>query len=398
MRQRLLAGCAASACLSAAILVAATGDARVDVPLPPEPGIEPRPPGAYPLPDRAVHVDSARELRAALRHRRARAIVLAPGTYGGARPFLNPHGHRLYAAEPGAARLTTGLSLGSNASIRGALVQGLVFDIASARRAFDNAAITVWGRSRHARILDTVVRGHGAVDSGIRIRQPAGAVVQRVVASGFTSYGILVDANQPRRGVLAHPFLLEDVDVSDVSRPRAGASNGRAEACIWVGNTGVVRRARIRSCGVSGLWTGTATKRATFDGIDVDGAPTGVYLEHFTHHSTFRHLRIGRNVRVGLNAEWADPELGPPPGERRQRDRAQPLRVLVRRRLPRRGHAAHHRAPQPLHGPEVDGDRQLPRRPQRAVRQRDRPAPRRRQGVRRGAPELVHARRLTRRP
>ncbi len=310
MRQRLLAGCAASACLSAAILVAATGDARVDVPLPPEPGIEPRPPGAYPLPDRAVHVDSARALRAALRHRRARAIVLAPGTYGGARPFLNPHGHRLYAAEPGAARLTTGLSLGSNARIHGALVQGLVFDIASARRAFDNAAITVWGRSRHARILDTVIRGHRAVDSGIRIRQPAGAVVQRVVASGFTSYGILVDANQPRRGVLAHPFLLEDVDVSDVSRPRAGASNGRAEACIWVGNTGVVRRARMRSCGVSGLWTGTATKRATFDGIDVDGAPTGVYLEHFTHHSTFRHLRIGRNVRIGLNAEWADPSWG----------------------------------------------------------------------------------------
>jgi hypothetical protein len=32
-----------------------------------------------------------------------------------------------------------------------------------------------------------------------------------------------------------------------------------------------------------------------------------VYVEHFTRDSTFRRLRIGRQVRVGLTAEWADP-------------------------------------------------------------------------------------------
>jgi hypothetical protein len=305
VRLRLLA---AAACLLSAIAAVATGSARVETPARGGSGIAPRPPGAYALPDGAVHVASARELRAALHLRPARAIVLAPGTYGGARPFLNPHGHRLYSARPGAARLTAGLSLGGGAASRGALVQGLVFDIAHRRRAFDTAAITVWGGSRDARILDIVVRGHGVVGSGIRIRQPVGAVVQRVVARGFRSYGVLVDANDPRRGVLGRPFRLEDVDVSDVSHRRRGASNGRAEACIWVGNTGVVRRVRARSCGLTGLWTGTAAKRALFDGIDVDGATTGVYLEHFTHHSTFRRLRIGPGVRVGLNAEWADPD------------------------------------------------------------------------------------------
>jgi hypothetical protein len=33
-----------------------------------------------------------------------------------------------------------------------------------------------------------------------------------------------------------------------------------------------------------------------------------VYGEPFTRDSTFRRLRIGPHVRVGLTAEWADPE------------------------------------------------------------------------------------------
>ena len=47
---------------------------------------------------------------------------------------------------------------------------------------------------------------------------------------------------------------------------------------------------------------------AHFESIDIDRASTGVYLEHFTTDSTFRALRIGPRVRVGLNAEWADPD------------------------------------------------------------------------------------------
>jgi hypothetical protein len=223
---------------------------------------------------------------------------------------MNPHGHRLYSAVLGAARLTAGISLGGNSRVRGALVQGLTFDIARPRRTLHGAAIHVWGRSRGAHILDTVIRGHRTLDSGISARQPAGLVIQRVVASDFASYGILVDANDHGRGVLREPFRLEDADVSHVARRRVGSSNGRAEACIWSGNTGVVRRVRIRDCGVSGLWTGSATKRSTFDGVDVDRAPTGVYVEHFTHRSTFRRLHVGRDVQTGLNAEWADPGWG----------------------------------------------------------------------------------------
>ena len=79
---------------------------------------------------------------------------------------------------------------------------------------------------------------------------------------------------------------------------------------MWIGNGGSVRRVRARSCGWSGLWTGTATRGARFDAVDVDDAPTGVYIEHFTHDSVFSRLRIGPSVRVGLTAEWADPAWG----------------------------------------------------------------------------------------
>jgi hypothetical protein len=131
-------------------------------------------------------------------------------------------------------------------------------------------------------------------------------VVERVVVRGFRDYGVLADANDRERPE-RDPFRLSDLDVADIARPRPGSSNGRAEACVWVGDVGSVRRVRARSCALAGLWTGSATRGASFDAIDVDGATTGVYLEHFTTDSTFRRLRIGPRVGVGLNAEWADP-------------------------------------------------------------------------------------------
>jgi hypothetical protein len=306
----------------AVILVVGDGDARIERPATGAsqalaaagPPVHPRTPRRYRAPHGdVIRVAGSRALRAALAHRTARTIVLAPGTYGGRKPFANAHGHRLYAARRGTARLTAGISLGSNAPIRGALVRGLVIDVRRAGGAFDGAAISVWGESRGAHILDTVVRGNGVLRSGISVNQPAGLVVKRVVARGFTGYGVFVDANDTRRGVLADPFRLEDVDVSDVVARPPGSSNGRAEACIWIGNTGTVHRARVRRCGWSGLWTGTAAHRATFDRIDVDDVRTGVYVEHFTHDSRFRRLRIGRGVRFGLSAEWASPDWGRQP-------------------------------------------------------------------------------------
>ena len=170
--------------------------------------------------------------------------------------------------------------------------------------------IAVWGTARGTRILDTTVRGRGSLRAGVLARRPDGLRIRRVVARAFTDAGVLVDANEPARASSREPFELTDVDVARVARPRPGSSDGRAEACVWIGDPGTVRRVRARECGWSGLWTGTAVRRARFEDIDIDGTPTGVYVEHFTRDSTFGRLRIGSRVRIGLLAEWAAPEWG----------------------------------------------------------------------------------------
>jgi hypothetical protein len=280
---------------------APTSGARAPAP------VHPRRPSRYRVPRGAIHVSTAAELKRALRHRSRSAIVLANGTYSSRRPFLNPFGHQLYAAGLGRAVLRAGLSLGGNEGDGGGLVRGLVVDVSERRRTVGGAAIAVWGTGRNSRILDTRVHGHATLRAGVEAREPHGLVIERLVARGFQNFGVLVDANQPRRRASRPGFRIADIDVAGVSRPTPGSSDGRAEACVWIGDTGSVRRVRARSCAWSGLWTGTSTDGSLFDGIDVDRARTGVYLEHFTHDSVFRRLRIGPAVSVGLTAEWADP-------------------------------------------------------------------------------------------
>jgi hypothetical protein len=272
--------------------------------------VHPRPPSRYRVPRGAVHVSTAAELKSALRQRSRSAIVLANGTYSSGRPFLNPFGRHVYAAHLGRAVLRAGLSLGGNEGNGGALVRGVVVDVSDGRRTVDGAAIAVWGTGRNTRILDTRVRGRATLSAGVEVREPRGLVIERLIARRFQDFGVLVDANQLHAPASARGFRLRDIDVADVSRPTPGSSNGRAEACVWIGNRGSVRRVRARSCAWSGLWTGTATRGARFDAVDVDDAPTGVYIEHFTHDSIFSRLRIGSGVRVGLTAEWADPAWG----------------------------------------------------------------------------------------
>lgn len=302
--------CVALACGLVLLFDNGGGEAESPAAVQAAPPVRPAPPGGYEVPRHAVRVTSARRLRAVLAHRGRTAIVLAPGSYSSRRPFLNPHGHHIYAARRGRVVLRAGLSLGGNAGRGGALVRGLVIDVRDARRTVDGAAIAVWGTGRDVRILDTTLRGGRILRAGVSAQQPEGLLMRRIRIRGFSDFGIYVDANDLDRGPLSRPFRIEDADVARVGRRVPGSSEGRAEACIWVGNTGSVRRVRARSCAWTGLWTGTATVRASIDGVDVDRAPTGVYVEHFTRDSTFRHLRIGPSVRVGLTAEWADPAWG----------------------------------------------------------------------------------------
>jgi hypothetical protein len=303
----------AAACALLLVAVAGTGNGGSPEPRAGEtrapPRVSPpRQPQHYQVPQAAVRVSNSQEFRRALAARRRTSIVLEPGTYRSPRPFFNSHGHHIYSARLGKAVLRAGLSLGGNEGPGGALVRGLTFDVVDPRRTVDRAAIAVWGSGKRARILDTTLRGHGVMAAGVAARRPDGLVLRRLVVRRFTDFGVLVDANDLARGGLSERVTVEDVDVAGVGRRIPGSSNGRAEACVWIGNTGSLRRVRVRSCAWTGLWTGTATHGADFAEIDIDRTPTGVYLEHFTHDSTFRRIRVGPRVQFGVIAEWADPE------------------------------------------------------------------------------------------
>ncbi|HYN39007.1 MAG TPA: hypothetical protein VES39_07140, partial [Rhodospirillales bacterium] len=292
-------------------LVMLGGDTLAAVPVNVAP---PVPPGLYSVPASAVRVRNGTELARELAEESPRDILLADGVYGSDRPFTNACGHRLYAEHPGQSVLTVGLSIGGDTCSSGGRVQGLVFDINNAAKTPGGAAIEIWGNARFTVVADTTIRGHSVLEAGIVARQPEGLQITRVVATDFRSYGILVDADVFDLAVVVPPLLL-DLDVANVSRPRPGEADGTAEACIWVGNTAIGERFRVRNCAWMGVWTGTAVKNAHFSDIDIDDIPlsAGLYLEHFTTDTTFDRLSIGRNVSIGVACEWADPSWGSRP-------------------------------------------------------------------------------------
>ena len=272
----------------------------------------PAAPAPYRLPPQALRVSSSAQLRSALANHRTDTIVLAPGTYDNDRPFTDRDGDRLYAERLGRAVFTAGVVIGANEGPSGALLRGIRFDVKNPAKTFDGAIVHVWGSATHAAVLDTWLDGNNAVDAGLVVRQPEGFVGQRIVATSFRGYGVLVDPNQD--GYRARvPFVLSDIAVAHVMRPVPGSSDGTAEACLWLGSRGVAKRVSVRSCGVSGIWTGTAMTWSRVEDASVDRAPVGIYIEHFTTHTIFRRLRIGPNVDRGVNAEWANYSVGGKP-------------------------------------------------------------------------------------
>lgn len=275
------------------------------------PPVRVAPPRSYRRPG-GIRVSNASQLHAALQSPRRRTIVLRSGVYDSDRPFLNPHGHRIYAASLGRAVLRAGISLGGNTGRGGGLVRGVVVDVADPNRTVEGAGIAVWGAGRHSRILDTTIRGNAVLAAGIGGRRPDGLTVRRVVVRDVTDYGVFADASD-RENAPAGRFSISDLDVAYVERPQPGSSDGRAEACLWVGHPGTVRRVRVRACAWAGVWTGSATRRARIDQVDINRTRTGLYIEHFTYDSRFSRLRVGSQVRDGVIAEWAAPDWGGKP-------------------------------------------------------------------------------------
>ena len=270
----------------------------------------PAPPSSYALPSGAATVSTSAGLIAALARTEPRDIVLADGSYDNARPFVNTSGHRVYAQHLGGARLDAGFVLGGSAG--GGVLKGLSFDVGQPDRTFQGAIVYVRGTGPGNQLLDLTLDGHGAVASGIFVRQAEGLVVQRIVARNFLDWGVLVDPNDVslRPG---SPPTIEDVDSANVSRQVPRSSNGTSEACVWLGVTATVRRIKTRNCAWEGLWVGSGTRDSVFEDLNLDDSGIGIYVEHFASDSTFRRVHVGPNVIRGATCEWDDPAWGRKP-------------------------------------------------------------------------------------
>lgn len=291
--------------LTAAVIVVASCGAHAEV-------ASPQPPGGYVVPGNAVAVSTSAQLTAEL-GKSAHIIVLRDGVYSATTPFTVSKAHQIYAEHVGGAVLTAGLKI----SIAGVTIQGLSFNVTN-----KSAAVFPWGNSaddssvielqasstKNTKLLDLTINGNSVVGTAIAARQPEGLQIQRVVASGFLSYGLYADADRFNLAVANAPAL-SDLNLSNVSRATPKISDGTAEACLWVGYAAKVDRVKVRNCAWMGVWTGTSAKNVTMSDIDIDAIRygVGIYAEHFTTNSLFQRIDVGPGTILGVECEWADP-------------------------------------------------------------------------------------------
>lgn len=291
----------------------------------PAPKVEaPVAPSAYTVPAGAVAVRSGAELTAALGSTTPSDIVLEDGTYDSPTAFTNVGGHRLYARNLGKAVLTAGLVMGGNYGDPTTLVRGVVFDVSAPAKAFGGGIVHIWGPGgANARILDCVFRGNRAIPYGILALNPSGLVLERSEFYGFTDVAARLSDNVQVTYGASTPVIdhVSDLTIDGVSRSSPGASNGTAEAGLWVGHPVAkgVSRIRVRNVSWSGIETVNNAWDTRFSDLDIDmsgssqAAGVGVYLEHYTRNSVFENFTI-RGARTGFNGEWADPATGGLPG------------------------------------------------------------------------------------
>lgn len=262
--------------------------------------------------------------------------MLADGVYDHDGPIEARSGHRLWALNPPRrgvphATLRFGLSFGEHPRFA---VRGLGFQIAErGQAAVDNSYLAavlnhVNDSSVGGLITDCVIDGGFAVTQGIQFGCPPGAVVRRCVIFRCTDEGVRISDNQFDSRV--EISAISDLRVRQIARSPRGASDGTAEAGLWVGHrvAGGVRRIHVRDTGWMGLWTGNACRGTVFSDLDLDAASGnvpasgdvasfGLYLEKYNGvrgsaqgGNTYERFEIGPSLDVGIVNEWDHEQAG----------------------------------------------------------------------------------------
>ena len=271
------------------------------------------------MPAGAVVVHNATELTTALAGSNLE-IVLADGVYNRTTPFTNSGGYHLYAEHVGAATLGAGMIVGSNSGRTGAILRGLTFDVTDSARTLGGGEVHVWGSGgANTQILDCTFRGGWTVPYGLLAFNVSGLSLQRSRFYSFTDVAARLSSNSsvPYGGSTDIIDSIQDVLIDGVTRSVPGASNGTAEAGLWIGHPvrNGVHRIAVRNVSWSGIETVNNSWDTTFTDLDIDmggakqSAGVAVYMEHYTRNVTFENFAI-KGAKVGFAGEWADPASG----------------------------------------------------------------------------------------
>jgi len=195
--------------------------------------------------------------------------------------------------------------------------------VSSGSKVLGGGIVHVWGPGGdNAKILDCVFKGNWAIPYGVQALNSQGLVLQRSQFFNFTDVAARVSSNvQASYGSSTNVAdTISDLSIDGVSRSTPGASDGTAEAGLWVGQPvkNGVSRIRVRNTAWSGIETANNSWDTHFTDLDIDMSGSkerngvGIYMEHYTRNDVFERFVI-RGVRMGIVGEWANPATGGKP-------------------------------------------------------------------------------------
>lgn len=272
-------------------------------PPPPPPTNAPAPPlrpDAYTLPSGATVCHTTADLKAALTG--SAPIVLTDGEYDNATYLTNTKGLPIYSATLGGAVLRFGLVVGGNGAALNPRVQGATFGVHDPAKAFQGAALNLWGTSgAGATILDTFWDGGSTLPFGIYCLAPGGITFQRAKqTSPYLQTVWRLSDNKVGSGATMQ--AVTDLD-------GAGAltyNNGTTGVVLWLGHpVKVCARLKLGAGATASLETVNAFANTAVTDFELYGSPVGQYCEHFTRNCTHARYSI-HDCAVGINGEWDD--------------------------------------------------------------------------------------------
>lgn len=282
----------------------------------------PIPPGNnYVIPTPDVTVTNSADFITAVQSSPAKVIKVMNGAYTKAAELVAGAGHKIYCETYNGVTFDFGIRFNY---MLGWEIHGGVFNITSAAKAATDGgficAILNWFSvdNCNAILSDITIDGSASrvLTQGMNFGSPDGVSVERCVITRCTDEGIRISDNSPSStAVIAK---LWDLNVSGIYRTPRGASDGTAEAGVWISHevTADVKRIKVRDCGWQGLALNNLFNDTTMTDLDIDGiwgtvppahtvaAGTGVYFEKNCRRIIMENFSIGPDLIGGVNGEW----------------------------------------------------------------------------------------------